>query len=440
MIIDQTLPLLRQIGRYQILREVGRGTMGVVYEVFDPKLERTVALKTVRFEAHDPEHAEFEERFQREAKSAARLNHPNIVTIHDAGEEDDGLAYIAMEFLEGKSLREVMDSGTPLNTDDILSYAIQMAEALDYAHRFDIVHRDIKPGNIVISSQGRLKISDFGIAQLPSGNLTQAGTILGTPKYMSPEQVRGERLDGRSDIFSLGVILYEMFAGKAPFNGDSLASIMYQIMHGLPADPTVVNPVCPPGIRQIVARALAKDKLKRYPQAGEMAADLRKHQEIAPDPALMAAIFCSVGDAAESPSPSTLEADKTQPLALPPDPEAPTLSGKTQKLKWLTALGVTATLLAALAIWKIYPQPVNPQNIPASQVPISNQRNAAAPDSSTKADTKTSDKKKSASKSTTATKSEAAPKKGFWRRQVDCFKHGNCEKPVQPDTPPGFSP
>lgn len=438
--LDQTLPLLRQIGRYQILRELGRGTMGIVYEAFDPKLERTVALKTVRLEAGDTEHREFEERFQREAKSAARLNHPNIVTIHDAGEED-GVAYIAMEFLEGKSLRELLDSGTALSIDDLLSYAIQMADALDYAHRFDIVHRDVKPGNIVISSQGRVKISDFGIAQLPSGNLTQAGTILGTPKYMSPEQVRGERLDGRSDIFSLGVILYEMFAGKAPFTGDSLAAIMYQVLHVAPLDPAILASSCPPGVRQIVARCLAKDKAERYPQAADIAADLRRHHDIVPDPALMAVAFSNLPAGINLAAPP--EADHTQPLTL--DATGSPKKRWRKPTLWLAA----GTLLGMLALgyWALKPATPLPESrasttttSPRASTPGKNADLATGEQGQTNK-SKESATKKTASTAKNEPKTASNPKKSFWRRQVDCIKHGVCDKAAPPpDPPPGFSP
>lgn len=441
MTFDQTLPLLRQIGRYQILRELGRGTMGIVYEAFDPKLERTVALKTVRLEAGDTEHREFEERFQREAKSAARLNHPNIVTIHDAGEED-GVAYIAMEFLEGKSLRELLDSGTPLSNDDLLAYAIQMADALDYAHRFDIVHRDVKPGNIVVSSQGRVKISDFGIAQLPSGNLTQAGTILGTPKYMSPEQVRGERLDGRSDIFSLGVILYEIFAGKAPFTGDSLAAIMYQVLHVAPLDPTILAPTCPPGIRQIVARCLAKDKAERYPQAGDIAADLRRHHDLTPDPVLIASAFSALPAGINLAAPP--EADHTQPLHLAAA-DSPNKGWRKPRL-WLAAGALLGMLV--LGYWALKPA----ARIPESQsgTATTSARPASAGqdgDSAGEARQASKNKEGTTKKSAPAAKNEtktaitSKKEKSFWRRQVDCLKHGVCDKAAPPpDPPPGFSP
>lgn len=433
--LDQTLPLLRHIGRYQILRELGRGTMGIVYEAFDPKLERTVALKTVRLEPGDTEHREFEERFQREAKSAARLNHPNIVTIHDAGEED-GVAYIAMEFLEGKSLRELLDSGTPLSADDLIHYAIQMADALDYAHRFDIVHRDVKPGNIVISSNGRVKISDFGIAQLPSGNLTQAGTILGTPKYMSPEQVRGERLDGRSDIFSLGVILYEMFAGKAPFTGESLAAIMYQILHVAPADLATVA-TCPPGIRQIVARCLAKDKAERYPQAADVASDLRRHREIVPDTVLMASAFSSLPAGINLAAP--LDAEHTQALPLVRDDV---------KRRWRTpGFWLAATALSGalgLGYWAMKPVASTPDTPPSATTPPRAAADKATGEASAETKQASKNTAPAAKKTGSNTKAEtktASSKKSFWRRQVDCFKHGVCDKPAPPpEPPPGFSP
>ncbi len=264
------MPNQKIIGRYQVTSVMGQGAMGTVYKALDPVIERVVAIKTINLELSREERAEFEERFYREAKSAGRLSHPNIVTIYDVGETDEA-AYIAMEYLEGESLRDVLDSGVVLPLAHICSIAAKVANALDYAHENGVVHRDIKPANIMISRSRDVKIMDFGIALIPTGSRTQAGTVLGSPKYMAPEQLTGKATDGRVDIFSLGVVLYEMLTGVAPFNGDNLSAIMYRILNETPAPPSALNARVPPELDRIVARALAKRPEDRYRTAGEFA-------------------------------------------------------------------------------------------------------------------------------------------------------------------------
>ena len=266
---------ITQIGRYKITGTLGRGAMGIVYQAHDPLIERTVAIKAVNCKALSPAEAEdFEQRFFREAKSAGRLNHPNIVTIHDVGRSDD-LPYIAMEFLVGRSLRDILDSGVELPLGRIAEIAAEIADGLAFAHANNVVHRDIKPANIMVLDSGVVKITDFGIALLPSGALTMIGASLGTPKYMSPEQINGGATDGRSDIFSLGAVLYEMLTGRAPFTGDNLESILYQVLNITPALPSSINPDLPLGFDRIVARAMAKEPQDRYANAAELAVDLR---------------------------------------------------------------------------------------------------------------------------------------------------------------------
>lgn len=266
---------ITQIGRYKITGTLGRGAMGIVYQAHDPLIERTVAIKAVNCKALTPAEAEdFELRFFREAKSAGRLNHPNIVTIHDVGRSDE-VPYIAMEFLVGRSLRGILDSGVELPLARIAEIAAEIADGLAFAHANNVVHRDIKPANIMVLDSGVVKITDFGIALLPSGALTMIGTSLGTPKYMSPEQVVGSVTDGRSDVFSLGAVLYEMLTGRAPFAGDNLESILYQVLNITPALPSSINPDLSYGFDRIVARAMAKEPQDRYANAAEMAVDLR---------------------------------------------------------------------------------------------------------------------------------------------------------------------
>lgn len=276
------------IGRYEVVATLGQGAMGTVYKAVDPLIERTVAIKTINLDLSKEERAEFEERFYREAKSAGRLNHSNIVSIYDVGETGD-VAYIAMEYVEGESLREMLDSGVVFPPALIGRIAAQIAGALHYAHENQVVHRDIKPANIMITPNRDVKIMDFGIAQIPTGSRTQLGTVLGSPKYMAPEQVAGETTDGRTDIFALGVVLYEMLTGTTPFNGDNLSAILYKILNEEVAPPSTVNLGVPPVFDRIIARALAKRPEDRYQTAGEFALALGGDEALAPQKARLAA-------------------------------------------------------------------------------------------------------------------------------------------------------
>lgn len=263
-----------KIGRYNVASEIGRGAMGVVYRAIDPLLDRAVAVKTINMALDPGEIEQYEKRFTIEARAAGGLNHPNIVTIHDIGRSGD-LAYLAMEFLDGRELKELIVSGE-LTTDRALDIAAQAADGLAYAHEHDVVHRDIKPANIMILRDGRVKITDFGIARMRSADVrTQTGVVLGSPRYLSPEQVLGKRCDARADTFSLGVIIYEMVTKQAPFNGVDVNSLMFQIVNFNPMPPSSVNPALPPMLDLILAKALAKAPDERYATIAELAADLR---------------------------------------------------------------------------------------------------------------------------------------------------------------------
>lgn len=263
-----------KIGRYDVASEIGRGAMGVVYRAMDPMLERTVAIKTINMALDPGEMEHYEKRFTIEARAAGGLNHPNIVTIHDIGRSGD-LAYMAMEFLEGRELKDLI-AGRELTVDRALDIAAQAADGLAYAHQHDVVHRDIKPANIMILGDGRVKIMDFGIARMRTADVrTQTGVVLGSPRYLSPEQVLGKRSDGRADIFSLGVIIYEMIAGKTPFDGVDVNSLMFQIVNFTPPPPSAVNTALPQMLDLIIAKALAKSADERYATIAELAADLR---------------------------------------------------------------------------------------------------------------------------------------------------------------------
>jgi serine/threonine-protein kinase len=273
----------KQFGRYVIVAELGRGAMGAVFRAVDPLIERDVAVKTLLPSLPPEIMAEVRERFLREARSAGRLNHPNIVTIYDVGEQD-GTAYIAMELLEGRSLQDMLRDRARLPIPTIADLVAQVADALDHAQQFGIVHRDVKPANIMVSAAGRAKLTDFGVAHVPSSSMTQTGTALGSPKYMSPEQVTGQPVDPRSDIFSLGVVLYELLVGRTPFerSGDST---VFSLMNRIAAEPhrpvTEIDPAIPPEFNVILDCALAKSPQDRYPRAGDMASDLRNYRELA---------------------------------------------------------------------------------------------------------------------------------------------------------------
>ena len=246
-----------KIGRYEILDEIGQGAMGTVYRARDPLIERTVAIKTVPIAQLRQEGADAESRFLREAQSAGRLSHPNIVTIYDVGEAD-GLAYIAMEYLHGRTLRDLMNKG-PMPLDLALDTAMQMAEALAFAHEHGVIHRDIKPANVVVTGRrGRIKLTDFGIAHLVNSDHTQAGQMLGSPRYMSPEQAMGREVDGRSDIFTLGAVLYEMLTGHYAFDGDSLPTIVYRVINETPREASTLRPGLPAGVASLLAHMLNK--------------------------------------------------------------------------------------------------------------------------------------------------------------------------------------
>ncbi len=254
-----------RIGRYEIITELGRGAMGIVYKARDPKIGREVAIKTIRLidQAAPSETVSLRDRLFREAQSAGRLSHPGIVTIYDIAEES-GLAYITMEFVEGRTLEHLMHSGAARDAEFSADFLQQTAAALDYAHGKDIVHRDIKPANMMITPEGGVKITDFGIARIASSQLTQTGTVMGTPSYMSPEQVRGDGVDGRSDQFSLGVIAYELLTGQKPFVGESLTSVIFKIVSSEPVPPRQLRPGISPVLEAAILKGLAKDAASRY--------------------------------------------------------------------------------------------------------------------------------------------------------------------------------
>jgi serine/threonine-protein kinase len=271
-----------RFGRYEILAELGRGAMGVVYKARDPKINRVVAVKTISLAGQPAdEEQEYRERFYREAEAAGRLSHPGIVTIFDVGEEPETRApYIVMEFVGGQSLDKLLsaqDRKLPLET--ALQLTHELAEALDCAHGQGVVHRDLKPANILLTEDGRAKIADFGVAKLNLANHTLAGRALGTPAYMSPEQLNGEAVDGRSDLFSLGVVLYTILTGYRPFQGNSALTVSYKVVNRDPIPATVLDTELPPALDYIISRAMAKDPAQRYQRGMEMALDIQDLRE-----------------------------------------------------------------------------------------------------------------------------------------------------------------
>lgn len=265
------------LGRYEIIKQLGKGAMGVVYLGQDPRINRTTAIKTVRFsDDFEPEEAQkMSETFFREAESAGTLSHPNIVTIYDAGTEKD-MAYIAMEYLEGKDLDQFTKPDHLLPMRKVIDYVADIADGLDYAHEKGIIHRDIKPANIMLLNSGIIKITDFGIARISASSQTMTGVIKGTPHYMSPEQFSGKKVDGRSDIFSLGTMMYRLLTGQLPFHGENPAALMHSILNEPPPDPRTLNPKIIKPLVLILNKALEKDREKRYSRAKIMAGHLRE--------------------------------------------------------------------------------------------------------------------------------------------------------------------
>ncbi len=271
------------LGRYQVVKELGRGAMGVVYLGKDPTIQRLVAIKTMRLDDIDKEEElkEFRDRFFREAESTGRLSHPNIVTVYDAGEQE-GLAYIAMEYLEGTMLNCYCQKSTLVPAKQALQIVATVADALDYAHSQGVIHRDVKPPNIMILKQRLVKVMDFGIAKMASASKTQTSMILGTPRYMSPEQATGKDVDGRSDVFSLGIVLFELLTGDRPFDAENMPALVMRIAKVPHAPLLKYRRDLPTRVQSILDRALQKEIPNRYRHAGDMAQDLRDVFQVMP--------------------------------------------------------------------------------------------------------------------------------------------------------------
>jgi serine/threonine protein kinase len=349
-----------KLGRYEIVDEIGKGAMGVVYLARDPLIGRLVALKTFRIglSVKDAEMEQFRARFIREAQSAGILSHPNIVTIHDVVESsDDGMAFIAMEYVRGTNLKLVLQAAQRPTLSYVAEILAQVAAGLDYAHSCKVIHRDIKPANILITNDSRAKITDFGIARLDTSNLTQEGQLLGTPNYMSPEQILGRDVDSRADIFSLGVVLYEMVTRHKPFQGDNLTMVSHRIVYDQFTPPREYVDDLPPGTEQILAKALDKDPARRYQRAHDMAEDLRK----------------VVGSVAARDVLNETQSLSSTAMVLPP-PAAP---GRPA-----SSYPAAAPSLASVASPAAPPAGIPPAELPTAPLPIKGMGRAATPPSS----------------------------------------------------------
>jgi serine/threonine-protein kinase len=296
-----------QYGKYTVVAKIGQGAMGEVYEAQDSVLHRPVALKTIAASMESSPDARL--RFHREAQSIARLNHPNIVTVYDFGEEG-GVVYMAMELLDGSDVRSLIAAKHPMGLDERLGLIEQVCEGVGYAHSMSVIHRDLKPANIHVTSSGLVKVMDFGLARIGANSgMTATGAVLGTPHYMSPEQVRGERADPRSDVFALGAILYELLTGRPPFEAETMHAVLYRILETEPESVRRWNPDVPEPVVALAGEALAKDPARRFPTGSEMAAAVRAARE-----------ELSPGPSRESPLASLLDGsapEKTQLIAPP---------------------------------------------------------------------------------------------------------------------------
>ncbi|MFC2163534.1 protein kinase [Acidobacteriota bacterium] len=268
--------MMEKLGKYTILEELGKGAMGVVYKALDPDINRQVAIKLIRIDriSEGGDIEDMARRFIREAQSAGKLEHPNIITIYEVGRENNQ-TYIVMQYVEGDSLKEIISSSQKLSLQEVVKMTTSLCSALDYAHKHRIVHRDIKPANILINKAGQPFLVDFGVARVDMSTLTQSGTIVGTPSYMAPEQVAGKTVDSRADIFSLGVIIYELLTGMRPFYGDHITTIVYKIMNEEPPSLREAKKDLPVGFEHVLKKALSKDPQTRYQTCGELAEDLK---------------------------------------------------------------------------------------------------------------------------------------------------------------------
>jgi eukaryotic-like serine/threonine-protein kinase len=365
----------KRFGRYEVLAELGRGAMGVVYKALDPKINRTVAVKTISLAGQAPEdELDYRERFFREAEAAGRLSHPGIVTIFDVGEEPETRApYIVMEFVGGESLDKLLSRGDhKLPVGKALQLAVELAEALDCAHGQGVVHRDLKPANILMTEDGHAKIADFGVAKLNLAHQTLAGRALGTPAYMSPEQLNGDAVDGRSDLFSLGVILYTVLTGYRPFQGNSALTVSFKVVNRDPIPATLLDTELPEGLDAIIARAMAKDPAERYQSGADLVEDiqhLRKEREQSskPKPTSLPGVVTATQTANLRIKPSLSQSDNAVRTASGAHPLLPAhaieanLLAKVRKKSFAAVFVLTGLFIFGLWVISFGPQGVRPR-------------------------------------------------------------------------------
>ena len=339
------------IGRYQIREELGRGAMGVVFRAVDSVIGRTVAIKTIRLDTFSDaaEHGRLRERLLREARSAGLLSHRNIVTVYDVGEEN-GVAFIAMEYVAGQTVEHVLRDQGALDREKILPLISQVASALDYAHSQSVVHRDIKPGNIMLAEDGSVRITDFGVAKLLSHQATQSDMMLGTPNYMAPEQIEARGIDGRTDQFALAVIAYELFTGERPFHAEALAALLFRILREEPSQPHLLNATLNERVSAVIARGLAKAPADRFATCTAFTEALTQ--------ALGTCANWKPMGRASSATMATVAtaAPRREPVVEPPAFASVVAAPPRGGMRWLTAGGV-AIAAAALAGYLLYPRP-----------------------------------------------------------------------------------
>jgi predicted Ser/Thr protein kinase len=359
--LSETLPA--RIGRFEIESELGRGMMGVVYRAHDPDLGRTVALKTVSlaFAVSDEEREAFQRRFLEEARIAARLSHPGIVVVHDVGRDAaTGALFIALEYLSGRTLAEVLAAG-PLPWKEALRLGARVARALHHAHAEGIVHRDVKPANLMVLDSGEPKILDFGVAKAPASQLTAAGQFFGTPAYMAPEQVSGQPVDARTDIFALGCVLYQMLTGRRAFEGESVAAILNRVLHEEPTAPSRLRPGLPSTVDAVVARALAKDPGRRYARGSELADDLEAVAAGRPPVHATAVPSVGGGTAVSKPAVPPSSPRGATPVAGGPGPSR----ARRPWAWWLAAMGLLLAGAATVVAWRVARSYILPAAEPA---------------------------------------------------------------------------